>query len=248
MTRVAFCGYGSLGRALAGLALQAGFEVRAWDPHSRPEEAVAAPSPDELVAGAAYVIVAVPAPALRGALESLRPHLTSEQLVLDVCSVKRRPMDVLAAVLGQEVPWAGTHPLFGPTSLSLGERPRQVVVCPHPMHPDAAARARGLFEQLDCQVVELDADAHDRLMADTHALALFIGRALLEVEGAEEKALVPPSFRALARLMSSSRAEAPHLFESVQRDNPYAGAARRRLIDALVALDRSLSAEPPDEH
>ena len=42
---------------------------------------------------------------------------------------------------------------------------------------------------------------HDRVMADTHALALFIAKGLLEATGGAAPAFAPPSFQAVARVI-----------------------------------------------
>jgi prephenate dehydrogenase len=143
----------------------------------------------------------------------------------------------LEAVLGAAVPWVGSHPLFGPASLALGERPLRVVVCPNAIHPGAATRARALWERLGCVVLEQSADEHDRVMADTHALALFIAKGLLEATGGAAPAFAPPSFQAVSRVIDTVRADAGHLFLAIQRANPHASAARRRLLEALERID-----------
>ena len=43
--------------------------------------------------------------------------------VLDVASVKMKPVELFDRHLAGRVPWAATHPLFGPASLSRRERP-----------------------------------------------------------------------------------------------------------------------------
>ena len=86
----------------------------------------------------------------------------------------------MSRILGDAVPWVGTHPLFGPTSVALGENPLVAVVCPNSTHPEAHHRARSLYERIGCRVVEMDPDSHDRLMAKTHALAFFVAKGMLD--------------------------------------------------------------------
>jgi prephenate dehydrogenase len=177
---------------------------------------------------------------MRTALAPLAPCLAASQLVLDVGSVKTVPIEVMADVLGARVPHVGSHPLFGPTSIALGERPLYVVVCPNQLHPLAKDRASVFFRGLGCEVIEQDPDAHDRAMADTHALAFFVAKGLLDVGAGEGVAFTPPSFQAIARTIESVRSDAGHLFLAIQRENPYAGAARQRLIDALLNIEEQL--------
>ena len=107
-------------------------------------------------------------------------------------------------ILGQEVSWVATHPLFGPTSLALGERPIRAVVCPNLQHPAAVAKVRNLYEALDCEVLERDAEIHDKEMAESHALAYFVAKGFLDSGVTVNPPHSPPSARAKS-IRSSSR-------------------------------------------
>ena len=85
--------------------------------------------------------------------------------MLDVASVKMKPAAIFERHLAGRVPWAATHPLFGPASLARRERPLRVVVCPNDRHPAAVEAAANLYRRLGCQVRLQDAEAHDREMA-----------------------------------------------------------------------------------
>lgn len=245
IVRAAILGHGRFGRALGGLLSEADIEYRALDPVHPPPAFVRAHSVEDLVEGADIVVVAVPVPAIGQALETLRPALFPAQLVIDVGSVKIGPEAALRRVLSNQIPWAATHPLFGPASLARGERPLRVVVCPNELHRDAASRARSFYQRIGCEVLELTPDAHDHAMADTHALAFFVAKALIDL-GVEEHPFAPPSFQAMARTIEAVRADAGHLFHAIQHENEFAGASRRRLIDALENLDEAINANVED--
>ena len=250
MRRIAVLGYGRFGRALAELLLDAGLDVVAHDPRAEIPAERRAPSAIEAVKGADAVVLAMPVPAMRTALEAIAPALTPEQLVLDVGSVKVRPVAAMDAVLGDRIPWVGTHPLFGPTSLALAERPLRVVICPNPRHPSAATRARALYERIGCWTLEQDAAAHDKAMAETHALAFYVAKGMLDAGVDTRVPYAPPSFQAIARTVDVVRSDAGHLFAAIQAENPYARDARRRLLEALTAVDATLALDrdlPSDE-
>src|SRR4051812_31192463 len=105
MPHVALVGYGRFGRALGTLLEAGGVEHRALDPVADIPEPLRARSVPELLEGAELVVVAVPVPQMRDVLNALRPFLTPEHLVLDVGSVKVKPVEVLTEVLGAQVPW-----------------------------------------------------------------------------------------------------------------------------------------------
>jgi prephenate dehydrogenase len=193
------------------------------------------------------VVVSVPVPRIRSVLLDLRPHLASGPIVLDVGSVKVGPAAAMNEVLGADVPWVGTHPLFGPLSLALAERPLRVVLCPAAAHPGAAARVRDLYERIGCQVVEQTPEGHDRVMAHTHALTFFVAKGMIDAGAGMEVPFAPPSFQAIARTIETVRSDAGHLFTAIARDNPFAAEARKQLVQALGAIDRALDAQGANE-
>ncbi|MDY7230820.1 prephenate dehydrogenase/arogenate dehydrogenase family protein [Hyalangium rubrum] len=246
MTQVALVGYGRFGRALGTLLVESGMSYRALDPFSEVPEPYRVTSLPELVAGAELVVVAVPVPRLHSVLEALRPHLRPEQLVMDVGSVKVKPVEALAEVLGTKVPWVGTHPLFGPLSLAMAERPLRVVICPNPQHPEAAGRARRFYERLGCEIVEQTPENHDRVMAHTHALTFFVAKGMIDAGTGINVPFAPASFKALARTIEVVRSDAGHLFAAIQRENPFASEARSHLLKALEEIHGELERLPPE--
>src|SRR5580658_4476381 len=205
---VALLGYGRFGRSLGQLFADGGVAHRAYDPLAAIPAEHRAESLRDLTAGATFVVVAVPVPRLRAALVDLRPHLDRSQIVIDVGSVKVRPAADFAEVLGAAIPWCGTHPLFGPLSLALAERPLRVVVCPAPQHPDAAARVRSLYERIGCEVIEQTAEGHDRVMAHTHALTFFVAKGMIDAGAGMNVPFAPPSFQAISRTIETVRSDA----------------------------------------
>ncbi len=240
---VAIVGYGRFGRALAQLFADAGITLRAYDPHADIPLEYRTGSLGEAASGATFVVVAVPVAEMESVIAALRPHLLPTQVVLDVGSVKVRPAAVLAEKLGDAIPWCATHPLFGPLSLALAERPLRVVVCPAAAHPRAAARVRALYERIGCEVIEQTPDAHDRVMAHTHALTFFVAKGMIDAGAGMEVPFAPPSFQAIARTIETVRSDAGHLFAAIARDNPFAAEARKELVSALASIDKALDAE-----
>jgi prephenate dehydrogenase len=243
---VAILGYGRFGRALGGLLSEAGIPHRAHDPLADVPAEYRAESLVDLVGEASFVVLAVPVTRMRAALKDLRPHLVAQQVVLDVGSVKVFPALALGEVLGDDIPWCATHPLFGPSSLALAERPLRVVVCPAPQKfpraHAATARVRELYQRIGCEVIEQTPEGHDRVMAHTHALTFFVAKGMIDAGAGMEVPFAPPSFQAISRAIETVRSDAGHLFAAIARDNPFAAEARKQLVEALSAIDRALDA------
>lgn len=233
-------GYGRFGRTLHELAEPTGWRVRAHDPGAEVPPELRAETAAELLAEPGVVIPAVPVEGLREVLAAARPSLRGEHVVAEVGSVKHDARRALEELLGEEVPWVQTHPLFGPMSVALGREPLRVVLCPDTPHSGALEAARRLFTDLGCVLHEGRSEDHDRDMALTQALTFFVAKGLLEV-GSDQVPVTPPSFRAMAASIESVRADAGHLFLPIQNGNPYASEARERLLDTLSRLHRELA-------
>ncbi len=246
---VGILGFGRFGRAWSELLLDQGVKVLAYDPSAKIPKSLRVDSVEALAVGSSQIFLSVPVGDVQGAALRLSPHLTSRHLVFDVASIKSEPVRALKAVLGNRFSWIATHPLFGPASVARGERPLRVVVCPNELHPKAAGRARAFYEAVGCEVILQDADAHDRLMARTHALAFFVAKGMLEAGGGEEVSFSPPSFQAMAQTIDAVRSDAGHLFYTIQT-NPFAEEARERLISALSGIHKDLkgAAAAPVSH
>lgn len=238
---VGIVGFGRFGRSLGELMVESGLSVRAFDPHAPVPGPLAAASLAELIRSSETIVLAVPVPALEDVVAGAAPSLTAQHVVLDVASVKMKPTELFDRYLADRVPWAATHPLFGPASLARRERPLRVVVCPNDRHAAAVDAAVRLYTGLGCQVRLQDAEAHDREMARTHALGFLIAKAFIDLGIGSEPESVPPSFRGIAATIESVREDAGHLFTAILRDNPFAAGARQAFIDALSSLDDELA-------
>jgi prephenate dehydrogenase len=237
---IAILGYGLFGRALGQLLREAGLTFRAHDPVAPVPLRDGGGTLAETLRGARWVILAMPVSRMAGALQELAPQLRPGQMVMDVGSVKVAPCALMDRLLG-ETPHVGTHPLFGPSSLARAERPLRVVICPSASHPGAAEEARGLYRSLDCEILDLDPETHDRNMAQTHALGFFIAKGLLDVGVGEHTPVAPPSFQGLRNTLKSVQGDAGHLFPTIQRENPFATEARARFLEALGDIHQRLA-------
>lgn len=232
-------GLGQFGR-FAARHLRAHFDVLAAD--VRPVQAQAADLGIRTgsVAEAAarpIVLLAVPVQALPDALDEVAEHLIRDALVVDVCSVKVAPMRWMRERLPEHVEIVGTHPMFGPRSAPGSLDGQVIVVCPE--RTERTAPVCKFLEDLGLEVIVSDAETHDRQAAHTQALAQYVGRALLEIDGADYPIATPAArrLREVSRLVGDDTCE---LFAAIQKINPYALQMRRRLHERLDELDREI--------
>ena len=174
----------------------------------------------ELVAAAAcdVVVLAVPIRALESVAASIAPHLKSGAMVVDVSSVKVRPMEILRQCLPERVRIVGTHPLFGPQSGRLGIAGLRIAVC----GGRGAGFVRRFCErQLGLTVTTTDEHEHDRQMAYVQGLTHLVARIVRSMD-------IPPldhptaTFGLLQRMIELVGSDSDELFETITTQNPYA--------------------------
>jgi|TARA_B100000700_G_C14954422_1_gene813257 chorismate mutase/prephenate dehydrogenase len=144
-------GQGAMGQLFAQQFIRSGYDVRILDKEQQADS-------EAILAGAKLVLVSVPINALEQVVAAL-PTLDDDCLLVDITSVKQKPLKALMAA--HSGPVVGLHPMFGP---DISHWVKQtVVVCEGRNHEVA----KGLMAQLQiwgCQVVEMDAKKHDEAM------------------------------------------------------------------------------------
>lgn len=240
--RVGIFGYGSFGRFLAR-TLADHADVSVYDP------AVDEYTSDEQLArasGADFVVLAVPLGAYTELLPRIAPALRPESVVVDICSVKTRPVELIRSYLPDQ-PLVATHPLFGPESAASSLRGHTLVMCPDESSPAPYETIKSFAMDLGLHVVELDASKHDQEVAVIQGLTFFIARGLQGMN-LEEYALRTPSFNRLLHLAELEQHHSEALFRTIQTGNPAAMAVRKEFLDHLTRLDGTLQpARPADD-
>lgn len=244
---IGIIGYGRFGRAFGELCERnlAGSRLLAFDTLAPIDPAIRAESVEFLAERADVIVVATPVahmPEMFGRLAASFAATGRSPLVMDVGSVKVVPHQALATAFRDEpqVRAVATHPLFGPMSLGRAERPMTVIVCPSE-NAKANDDAEAFWKSLDCETIRVSAEEHDRVMARTHALAFFFAKGIVDAKLDAPAPFSPPSFRAMARSIEAVRADAGHLFRSIEVDNPFAGDMRTTLLRTLAAADDELT-------
>lgn len=238
---IGIVGFGRFGKLIAKY-LAADHPLRVYDPAANDRDVTtlgAEPVSLEAASRCEVVILAVPISGLREALVQVRPHLTSDSLVVDVCSVKEHPVRWMQALLPSSAAILATHPMFGPDSAAESLQGRKIVLCPVRI---ALARCAAITRYLSAKglvVIETSPSEHDRQIAVSLALTHFIGRGLAGM-GAEPQEIDTEGYRRLLRILEVVENDSWQLFEDMNRYNPYAAEARREFMHAMKAVERRI--------
>lgn len=243
-TGLGLIGAGAFG-AFAVPHLRPFFEIAVHDP--RPDLGrlcagwgIAAASLAE-AASRPVVVIAVPLAALRRVARAAAAHLRPDAVVIDVCSVKVRPLAILREELPAGTRLVGTHPLFGPKSGQDGIAGQKIVVCGEGR--DAAVVRRFLAGRLRLDLRRATPEAHDREMAYVQGLSHLVARSLkaLDLPGF---ALETEAFSRLGGLMDLVGGDSAALFDTIVGGNPFAPEALGRFVDAARALAEGAAGMP----
>lgn len=223
-------GRGRMGRWLEARLEEDGHQVRVADRGHGPPLA-------ELAAACPVLILAVPVPAVARVMAQVGPFTRSDGLLLDIASLKEAPLAAMLQHARGEV--IGGHPLCGPTAPSLAGQ--VFFVCPgrgnrwRAWLGDWLARA-------GARVVEMEAAAHDRLMAQVqslrHMLLLGLGHTLLEAgfDPGRDLPLAGPWFGSLLGLLEHQGRQPAELYADLALNNPAAPPLLAALAGSLARI------------
>jgi prephenate dehydrogenase len=193
--------------------------------HVRPEEVFSLPT----------VFLCVAIYAMEDVLERMADEIRSDALIMDTCSVKSYPMDLMTRILPETVSILGTHPMFGPDSARSGTRGLPMILCPGRIAEADLDRWKTIFESLGLGVKIMEAADHDREAAFTQGIAHYIGRVLKDL-GIHESEIATMGYRKLLEIVEQTCNDPWQLFLDLQRYNPYTRDMRKRLKKSLDAI------------
>lgn len=241
MAKVGVLGFGSFGQFIVK-HLVPHFEVVVWNRSDRSEIADAYGVKQVSVQDACeadIVIPCVPVQFLRALLKDMSSHLSSGTWVVDVSSVKVKPLQMMEELLPSDVEIIGTHPLFGPQSGKDGIEGLNLVICPGKR--DINLKLHHFFtEKLGLNVLERTPEVHDRQMAYVQALTHFIGRAVneMDIPDVEQKT---PAYQSMLDIKRNLGKDSLDLFYTIEKENPFAREVREHFINELEKLNASLT-------
>jgi len=185
------------------------------------------------------VILGVPVQFLEPLLLEIKDIINPEALVMDVSSVKVKPLQLLEKYLPDTTDIVGTHPLFGPQSGKNGIAGLNMVLCPV---RNTKNHNLSLFfsNQLKLNVLERTPELHDRQMAYVQALTHFIGRSIneMDIPDVEQKT---PAYQYLLDIKRNLGKDSMDLFLTIELENPFAKEVREKFIEQLNNLNNMLN-------
>jgi len=177
----------------------------------------------EAIEGANRVLLCVPLENLEAVLEEIGPHISSKQVVMDICSIKEIPVNLLHKHVKKGIV-LGTHPVFGPGAKSI--KSQNYVLTPVSDEEMKFAKKFGTWlEKKGAKVVVTSSRDHDILMSVVlgfpHFLGLVVGDTLLSYPNfVETKDVAGASYRLLLTLAAAVASEETSFYSNLQMSLP----------------------------
>ena len=253
-------GCGLMGGSFALAVRQAGLVERVvgYSPTARSRDAAlalgaidtAVDTPAAAAHGSDLVLLALPVASTEATLRAICDALAPETLVMDVGSTKSDVVQAAAALGDAQLPWfVPAHPIAGKAQAGVAHAQADlyqnclVVLTPGAgTNAQAVAKARQLWQALQCRVREMTPAAHDAGFAAVshlpHLLAFALMNAITEQpNGADLLSLAGPGFRDFSRIAAGD----PALWRDVLMANRLQVQEQSALFRAqLDALERCL--------
>ena len=232
-------GTGKMGRLFGGVLERHGFEVLVSGRSTTLTNAKLAEQSD-------LVMVSVPIRSTVGVIGEIAPLLGKDQLLCDLTSLKAAPVK---AMLASEAQVLGMHPLFGPTVSSL--RNQTVVLTPARCGTPFCSRLPGILKEEGADLVVMDPDAHDRLMAVIQGLTHFGNLCMAEAirrsgtDLADALRATSPVYRIQMGLIGRLLSQDPELYGDMLQLNPHVPAVLAAFEGAAADLRRRVEGGDP---
>ncbi len=241
MKKIGIIGFGRFGR-FAAEHLAKDFTVRVWDETDSAasiRESGAVPVDFVEACRQEVVIPAVPISRLKPLLESMAPLLKKDALVVDVCSVKVRPVNWMKEILPASVSILACHPLFGPDSAAASLEGHKIFLYPVRIEKPVYRKIKNYLKAKGLVLVESTPEIHDREIAYSLSLTHFIGRALSAC-GAEPLTMDTEGYKRLLHILQVVENDTRELFHDMHRYNPYADEIRGAFMAAASRIAAEL--------
>ena len=238
MNSVGIVGFGRFGKILANI-LQKGFAIKAYDPKPTGPFPGVQFSGLDTVLMEKVIFIAVPIRYFEKAIIDISQRINQGTTLIDVCSVKKYPVDVMMKVLPKHVGIIATHPMFGPDSYISNSNLKMMINNTRDSHNEYSFWKR-FFSDQGIQIIEMTPDQHDKLAAKTQGVTHFLGRMLKEF-GIKKTTIDTQGFRDLLDLVEQTCNDTWELYADLQLYNPYTEEMVEKLKVSTEKLDNQLN-------
>ncbi|MEM7611771.1 MAG: bifunctional chorismate mutase/prephenate dehydrogenase [Pseudomonadota bacterium] len=236
-------GAGRMGRWFADFFYSQGFEVSIADPQA--DQALDGHFCDLAAAGTDYdILVLATTLALTAEILDELALIRPDALVFDVGSLKSPLKSGLRALADAGVRVTSIHPMFGPSTQLLAGRQ---IIFVDVGDTDAMHAARELFSATMATCIDMDIDAHDRMIAYVLGLSHLSNIAFIDaltdsgIDAATMMSMSSPTFDAQLKMGTTVVHENPHLYFEIQQLNEFGMQPLDGLLRSVEKLRKAVA-------
>jgi prephenate dehydrogenase len=175
------------------------------------------------VSSADVVLISVPMDDFEDTIKHYQPYITSQQTIIEITSVKVKPIEVMHRYLQNENV-LGAHPMFGPGARDIANH-NFILTPTTPQENRIASKVRAFLEARGARVSLMTPREHDETMAAVlglpHIVALISADTLLSLGGFERfEKIGGTTCKLMLMLADSVLSEDPQLYASLQMNLP----------------------------
>ena len=242
MNSIGICGFGRFGKVLydqfqnhADIKIYDPFVEKKYNPGKYPFKNL------EQICQCQLIILSVPIAKIKYLINELKDSVKPGSIIMDVCAVKTYPIKLLLENISDKVEILGSHPLFGPDSVTTSLAGHTIILTPARIAKPKLNQIKSFLAKFDLKIVEMSPDKQDRLMAWTLALTHFLGRGLNNLP-LPDPIIATKDYQNLLRLTKKVNRDTYELFEDMHRFNPYTVEMRKSLLKSMKELKKDLDA------
>jgi prephenate dehydrogenase len=238
--KVGIFGYGRFGQVMAGL-LKGNSEVYVTNRSDKTalakENGVNFLPQKELLESCDSIFLCVPISEVEQVLKSNK--FRKDSVVIDTCSVKEYPVEMMIKYLPIETRIIASHPMFGPDSIKGGASGLNFVLHNVRCDKETFDSWFSYFKGLGFSMVDISPKEHDRLAANSQGITHFIGR-ILEKMGISSTPIDTAGFKKLLEVKQQTCNDTMQLFQDLQMRNKFTKHMRAKFYYAAESLSNNL--------
>lgn len=174
------------------------------------------------IKNADLIIPCVPISSFESVIKQISPKVKKEAIVLDICSVKTHPVNVMKSHLPSPTQIIATHPMFGPDSYRIKKRLKglKLVIWNISAKEKNYTQVKKFFADLGLTIIELSPKDHDKYLAFSLGYSYLLGK-ISQRMNIKKTPIDTYDFQLLLDHVSIVKNDSEQLFFDIQTKNPY---------------------------
>lgn len=183
--KIGLIGYGLFGKFFIEELFQ-GYKITVYSPHLPSNisnsNIIPVKTMTDLLQKTDFIIPSVPISKFEDVIKEISPFLKEKTIIMDVCSVKEFPVEIMKKNLRPSIQIIASHPLFGPKTFEKNKTlaGSRMVLHNISTEKDIFTEIVQHFKSLSLEILEMKENEHDKLMAGSQFFTQLVRHLALE--------------------------------------------------------------------